>query len=266
VQQIRPRRNGSTMPTTTPRVRLRNALRKLRGIESRLAPGFSPGETGQEMLDFLAMADGLKPVYLLGRGLADPIWIAGVLKVARDMKLRAVEGPFWDADPLGKDFPDWYTAHCEAELAPFRAHYICRAAATEAAVRRVCETGRPSMEEEARLLGYPECCVAAHYARARAFHRATLAMLSRMAGGDEAEMRRLLAADVALVPETAEERAALQAGVSVVPAPYASFNMCDACRADPGSPAARLSARYVRLAREVDPALAQRIGLPPPVG
>ena len=50
-----------------------------------------------EIHDFLAMLDGIKPVFLHGRGLAPPDWVEQVLSIARELGLRVIEGPFWDA-------------------------------------------------------------------------------------------------------------------------------------------------------------------------
>jgi hypothetical protein len=269
VQQIGCRRNGATgqdFMVTIPKPRLRNALRKLRTVEPRLAAGYSRGELGQEMLDFLAMAAGLKPVYLLGRGFDDPAWIAGVLKIARDMGLRAVEGPYWDADPPREGFPGWYADHAAAALAGRRAHYVCRVPPVAQMAARICGTGRPTIAEEALLLGYPECCVAAHYQRVRAFHVATMSILDRTAGGDEAAMRRLLEDETQLAPQTETERIALEGAMMVAACPWTSVNMCDDCAGRPDSPAARLSAQYAALAREIDGDLAFQVTTPPEMG
>lgn len=233
--------------------RLRNSLRKLRQIESGLGGAIDAHEAGQETLDLLALLAGLKPVFLLGRGLDDGRWVAGVIGVARGLALRVVEGPYWDATPFGGDVPGWYAERSRAALAPSRAWYVCKSAAMEQAVRAVCAAGgRLTVPEEARLLGYPVCCVAAHYDRALAFHRATLSILRRHAGGDDARMESLFDAAGRLPPETAAERAGLAAAAAIVPAPFGSWNMCDACAEDGDGPSARLSRRYAALARMAD--------------
>ncbi|MPY72200.1 MAG: hypothetical protein GEU92_19245 [Alphaproteobacteria bacterium] len=248
------------MATATSRPRLRNALKKLRAVEPRLAPGYGATELAQEMLDFLAMADGMKPACLIGRGFDDPEWIAGAVAVASGMKLRVIEGPFWDAAGAYDGLPGWYAEFVQADLAPFRAWYVTRTAAVAARIEAACASGRPTAAEEAALLGYPACCVAAHHGRNRAFHEATLSILARRAAGDEAEMARMLREGEPLIPETDAEKAAFLEGMRVTPCPCASVNMCEDCRTDSGSPAARLSARYAAFAREIDPVLAQAVG------
>ena len=248
--------------------RLRNALRKLQRAEAALGAGIDPQEAGQDSLDLFALLAGLKPVFVLGRGLDDAAWTAGVRDVARDLALRIVEGPFWDATPYGDDLPGWYVERGRAALAPFHAWYVCRSEATEQAVRSVnAADGRLAPATEARLLGYPECCVAAHYDRVLAFHRATLSILRRQAGGDAARMAALFDEAGRLPPETPAEKAALAAAAAIVPAPFGSWNMCDACTADADGPSARLSRRYAALARTVDSGWAERLavtGAPPP--
>lgn len=255
VQQIHPGRNRPCSGQLRPRT----ALRKLRAAAGPASTA-DAAATAQEMLDFLAMVDGMKPVYVLGRGLIDAAWQAGVAGVAADLGLRVVEGPYWDVPGGMAGLPAWYVDHTAAELAPFTARYICRTRAVADEVAAICRAGgRTSVEQEARLLDYPACCVAAHYGRNAAFHRASLAVLHRAAGGEEEEMRRLLAEGAALRPESDAEQAALEACMTVTPCPYTSFNMCLPCCADADRPAAQTSLRYARLAHAVDPALAGQI-------
>jgi hypothetical protein len=247
--------------------RLRNSLRKLRSVEASLGGDVDRLEVAQEILDLLALRAGLKPVLLLGRGLDDPRWIAGALGVARDLHLRVVEGPYWDATPFGDDVPGWYAERVFSGQAPFRAWYVCRSAETEQTVRAVAAAGgRLAVAQEARLLGYPECCVAAHYERALAFHRATLSILRRHAGGDAAGMRSLVDTAARLPAGTDAERAGLAAAATIVPAPFGSWNMCPDCAEDGDSPSAHLSRRYAALARTVDPDWAGMLATaaPPP--
>ena len=128
-----------------------------------------------------------------------------------------------------------------------RAHYVAKARAPAEEVKSLAESGRPTMEQEARLLGFPLCCVEAHYATAAAFESATFEILSRRADGDETEMKRLAEGPEPVVPESDEERAMLAMAVSVRPARNTSLNMCEKCAADPDSPGARLSATYGEL-------------------
>ena len=49
----------------------------LTDLKDSLADSVPAGDLAQEILDFLALAAGLKPVLLLGRGIDAPHWIAG---------------------------------------------------------------------------------------------------------------------------------------------------------------------------------------------
>jgi hypothetical protein len=240
------------------KVKLRNTLRKLDAVRRGAVAQIDRGEAAQEALDFLALLAGLKPVFLLGRGVADPPWIRGVLQIAIDQGLYVVEGPYWDAGAADSDLPDWFRDHGASAFRELRAHYICRARATTDQVEAVCAAGAasgPTLAQEARLLGYPECCVADHYRRNLAYQKLWLEMLSDQSGGDEAAMRLKLTNSVSLDPASDDMRRRLEAAMKTHPAPFTSINMCDSCRDDQDSPSRRLSARYRDLAAAIDPGL-----------
>lgn len=222
----------------------------LRGVLARLPIGDDPALApvlAQEALDFLAVIVDLKPVYLLGRPPLDEDWDAAVLGAAHTLRLHVTEGPYWQAADTLDGFPAWFRDAVAATLGTLRARYIGKTA---------IEPPR-TIEDEAHLLGFPSCCVAAHYQRERAFNQAWLDDLHAAAHGDEAEMRRLIEADEGLefddLPDDTLARYA--AAADFAPAPFTSINMCAACRRDPKSPAQALSARYAELARAVDPDL-----------
>ena len=223
--------------------RLRSALRKLYAAKIDWSDGYVRGTAAQEAIDFVAMMAGIKPVYMTGRGFDHDGWRATVLEVAAANRLYVVAGPYWQAEPP-PDLPGWFTGPAREGLGEGRAHYVAKGRATADELKTLAGTGRPALAQEARLLGFPACCVEAHYATAAAFEHATYEILSRRSGGDEAEMRRIAEAGHPVHPETDEERTLLATAMSVRPARYTSLNMCERCAADPGSPGARLSARY----------------------
>ncbi len=252
-----------TRPATKTRLpnkaKLRNTLRKLDGVRRGSVAEIDRGEAAQEALDFLAMLSGLKPVFLLGRGVADPPWIRGVLQIAVDQRLYVVEGPYWDAGGADNDLPGWFRDHGVSAFRELRAHYICRARATAEEIENVCATASPikapTIAQEARLLGYPECCVADHYRRSLVYQSLWLEMLSDQSGGDEASMRQKLTDGVPLDPASDDMRRRLEVVMRTHPAPYTSINMCESCRDGDDSPAKRLSAQYLDLAVTIDPGL-----------
>ncbi len=228
--------------------RLRSLMTKLRALPIDPADAYVVGAVAQERLDFVAMAAGLKPVYVTGRGFDHPAWTAGVRAAARDAGFHVVTGPSWQAVPPPADLPDWFTAPAQAALAAAETVYVTRARHLARTLAELAAGRRPGVAEEATLLGFPECCVAAHYANAEAFERAVFEMLRRRAGGDEAAVRRIVESGAPIAPETEEERAALAALALLAPAPWTSLNLCASCAADPDGPGLRLSRTYAEFA------------------
>lgn len=231
------------------------AYRRLGGVARTLGGSLDAAAAGQEILDFLAMLDGLKPVALIGRGLDQARWVAGVLGVAKSLDLAIVEGPYWAARPPPEALPGWYADHVAARMKAGRGWTITASGAVAGELRALGGAS-PDIATEARLLGYPVCCVRAHYDRADAWARLTLAVLARRAGGDAAAMRALLRDGAAIEPEGAEECALHAKATGFVPCGFTSWNQCAACAAEPDSPSAVLSARYRALADATDPQLA----------
>lgn len=210
------------------------------------------GELVAEIHDFLAMLDGIKPVFLHGRGLAPPNWIENVLKIAANLELYTLEGPFWDATAYG-EFPEWYAVHCRAELQPYRAWYICRDLAIAEVVQKInSANGRLSITEEANLLGYPECCVTAHYERARRYHRGSLAILKRLAKGDENKMQDLFSGGAHLAPVTAQEINDFDEAFEIHEPEFGSWNMCRACAKETNRTSLELVGKYSEVIQKAE--------------
>lgn len=238
------------------KAQLRGTLRKLSALAGSPSDDHDRGTAAQEALDYLAMLVGIKPVFLLGRGFNDPDWIDGVRTLAKTQKLQIIEGPYWDACVGAETSPGWYLEYLKAAFAGKTAWYICRSRAAAEEVSAINETGRPTVEQEARLLGYPECCVTAHYERNLVYQKLWLDILARAADNDEDRMRRMLGEGAALQPETEDERQRLEAAMAVDPCPFTSINMCARCAGEQDSPARLLSGRYAELAGGIDKGLA----------
>lgn len=128
---------------------LRNALRKLRQIPLTGTHPAYMATAPQETLDFLAMLAGLKPVYLLGRGLDDPRWVGGVLEIAREMNFHTVQAPYWDALPSDGGLPPSYNeGH---DVASREAFYVTKLHAIEHQLIGIRDKGKITMEEESHL-------------------------------------------------------------------------------------------------------------------
>ncbi|MGY9018551.1 MAG: hypothetical protein ACKVHX_03670 [Alphaproteobacteria bacterium] len=226
--------------------------RKLTALLEKQGDSADRRELVAEIHDFLAMLDGLKPVFLHGRGLAPPLWIEEVLELARCLGLCIVEGPFWDATTY-EELPKWYADHCRAELAPYRAWSICLDEPVAALVQNINDaSGRLSVTEEAQLLGYPECCVNAHYQRARQYHRGTLAILNRLAEGDESKMKQFLTRGANLAPATQDEADDFDAAFDIHEPQLGSWNMCPACARETNSASKILSRQYSEVIQKAD--------------
>ena len=103
------------------------------------------------------------------------------------------------------------------------------------------------MTEEGRLLGYPDCCVAAHYDRALRYHRATISILKRLAKGNEGQMLSLLTGGANFAPTTKDEIVDFEEAFSISPATHGSWNMCSRCVSNPNSLSKKLSMEYQNL-------------------
>jgi hypothetical protein len=244
------------------RVRLRNTFKKLRNIEFDRSDDANRMIAPQEMLDFLAMVAGIKPVFLMGRGFDDPAWIKGVSALAREMSLHVVCGSEWEArHDACPDLPQWYIDFMEGRAIPREVFYIAKTRGLKEEVSACCSTRTITIEQEARLLGYPVCCVRDHYRRSERMDHGFYLMLARGSKGDIDEMKRIVRKDVGMMPETPDEIAAIKDAEHMVPAPFTSFNMCNQCVVNPRSPAREISGRFERLAQDIDSSLANEIAV-----
>jgi hypothetical protein len=226
--------------------------RRLSALLEKQDDSADRGELVAEIHDFLAMLDGIKPVFLHGRGLAPSGWVEHVLSIAGDLGLRVIEGPFWDATAY-KEFPEWYADHCRAELKPYRAWYICIDETVARSVQNINDgAGRLSMMEEARLLGYPECCVNAHYERAMRYHRGTLAILKRLASGDDIKMQELFIGGAQLAPVTLQEIDCFDAAFDIHEPQLGSWNTCPECVHGTNSASKVLSWQYSNVIQKAE--------------
>ena len=114
---------------TLSKAQLRSTLHKLRQLPLDHSDATNVRMVPQEMLDFLAMLVGLKPVYLGGRGFDDGVWIDGLMALSQQMraiKLRVLEGPGSHAQPRHLGLPQWYGELRDASEPSENVYYICR--------------------------------------------------------------------------------------------------------------------------------------------
>jgi len=230
---------------------LQPAAARLARLLPRVAPA-AQSTAWQDGLDLLAVAAGLKPVCLLGRGFTDAAWLGEAAALARDLHLSTLTGACWHPAAQDLDLPDWYRAGFAERAARETALYVWRDGACGDGVRRLCADGRVAPDDEAALLGYPACCVAQHHAQARALEPLTIALVTRLASDDIARRQRLVTEGVMPTPRSEAEWRQLEAATAIAPQPWTSVNRCAACARDPDGPAGRLGARYRALARRLD--------------
>ncbi|HUB94388.1 MAG TPA: hypothetical protein VL993_00635 [Stellaceae bacterium] len=200
----------------------------------------------QDGLDLIAVFAGLKPVCLVGRGGGDEAWCETLRGVAVAADIDIVEAGPWE--PEG-DLPAWYLDATVRRRAKRKILYFCRDEAVAKRVRTASAQGRISVDTEAALLGYPRCCVAQHHERTLTYERLLARRTERIAKDDPARMTRLIEAGVEPIPETHAEWEEVRALTRITQAEGTSVNMCDACAADPASPAMKLVEAYATLAR-----------------
>ena len=249
------------MPKSVDKPRLRNALKKLRRIPFDREDPFNLATAPLEMLEFLAMIAGLKPVVLIGRGFDDKDWINGVQRIAEDMRLHVMEGPKWEAISVFSGLPEWYAEIDQNKNSEDPVVYICKSKSLSAFVRGIADKGGITIEEESSLLGYPKCCVHDHYYRVGRMNKGFTLMLERLSNGDELEMMRLVRDDVPMSPKTDEEVECMREASRTIVAPYTSIVMCPSCEKFQDSPARKVSKRYKLFADSIDPRLAMDIDL-----
>lgn len=238
--------------------RLRNTLRKLRAsVAEPAAPG-DAAAMAQDLLDFLSLQAGLKPVQMLARDQGSAHWNAVLLDAAGRYGFRIVEGPQWRIGSYDR-FPDWLRGHVRDTLSGTRQRYVCRDRRTEREVSELCAAGAATAEQEARLLNYPRCCVERHHGRSERYFEVFLANLRRHAGNDRAAAA-LLADGYTMADLTPDEAEAVRELVATAPAPFTSFQACEDCLAAGSASPAQLKAREgLELARAVDARLLETL-------
>jgi hypothetical protein len=202
----------------------------------------------QEGLDLIAVFAGLKPVCLLGRSAGDEGWCDTLRRAASGASMTVIEAAPWE--PEG-ELPYWYLAATARRRARRQVLFFCRDERLAQRVAAASAAGRVSVETEAVLLGYPQCCVAQHHERTLAYERLLAARTERIARGDRERMTRLIETGVEPMPASHAEWEEVRTLTKVKPAWGTSVNMCDACAADQASPAMRLVEAYEKLARRV---------------
>jgi hypothetical protein len=201
---------------------------------ARAIPRTLDGEDWQDGLDLLALAAGLKPIAMFGRGGAVDPWRT----LAREFGLATIETAPWEPECPAHLLPRWYLDATARRRARQKILVVARDYEALARAQALSAQGRIGAAAEAALLGYPPCCVAAHHALALAQEREIAERVARSNPDDEGHRIRLVAAGA--TPYAAPP--------PVTPSRWTSVNLCGACAGDDGSPARLLERSYAALA------------------
>jgi hypothetical protein len=226
----------------------RRVVRELLKLPIDRQRAYTRAVSAQDTLEFAAMLLGIKPVLLLGRGFDDPAWISAISQIASNMRVTLIDDSCWHTDDSTLNMPAWFlnlrTAHAKAT-------YISVFPSVISEIRKISARGYVTSAEEARLLGYPKCCVEDHHHRALMTEKTFFKAVMRVARGEEQAARRILVDDVKF-HLTDEEETQMKWAQDVHPCPFTGFFMCPACAASDRSPARLVSRQYMKLARDVD--------------
>jgi len=155
--------------------------------------------SAQDTLEFAAMLLKLKPIFLLGRGFDDPTWVSAVKGIASRLRVPMIESAIWNVDYSKLEVPPWYRAL--RETAGETATYMSADPSAITEVRKISARGWVSPAEEARLLGYPLCCVEERHKNSFVVAECLFRAAMGAAKGDEAKAREMILADVEFAPE-----------------------------------------------------------------
>ena len=233
--------------------KLRKAAERLKQIPWDTASNYNRLVAPQEILDFLAMLGGLKPVYVLGRGFDDPRWIRGIRELSVDLGLFVLDGLPWEPPVAEGPLPLWYREYLHRLEFQRVVSYIARLEPVAEEVFPLSQSGYVTEAEEARLLGYPECCVRGYHATLRKINEAEYGIALRDSGGDPENLRARLKEGFVIEARDEEEARALEPNWSL--APFTSVFLCESCQAMEESPGRRLSDRMSRFLAKIDPPL-----------
>jgi hypothetical protein len=231
--------------------KLRKTAERLKQIPWDTTSNYNRLVAPQEILDFLAMLGGLKPVYALGRGFDDPQWIRGIRELSVDLGLFVLDGMPWEPPEAEGPLPLWYREYLRRLKLGRVVSYVARLEPVAEEVLPLTQSGLVTEADEARLLGYPECCVRAYHATLRAISLAEYQIALRDSGGDPERLRARL--NDGFVIEARDEPEAQALEPNWVLAPFTSVFLCEPCQASPDSPGKHLSARMSRFLAKIDP-------------
>jgi len=233
--------------------KVRKVAERLKQIPWDSSSAYNRLVAPQEILDYLAMLGGHKPVYLLGRGFDDPGWTRGIRELSVDLGLFVLDGLPWTPPEAEGPLPMWYREYLHRLEPRHIVSCIMRQESIAEQVFPLTQSGQVTEAVEARLLGYPECCVRAYHAALRRIAEAEYRIALEDSGGDPETLRSRLKTGFVVQPRG--EAARLELEPNWVLAPFTSVFLCAACQASEEGPGRELSGRMSRFLAKIDPRL-----------
>ena len=210
----------------------------------QMAPG-DRAAMWQDSLDLLAVAAGIKHGALIGCGYEGGAWLDLVADLAEASGLCVARGgmPWIIADELA-GLPDWYVGPLQESWAEADMLFVARTGAT--LPRHVLRQA-----EEAELLSYPSCCVAAHHARRRGYYQLMVELIEAHCES-ETERRRFAESELPPPLRGESDHRRLAEALDAPALAYVGFDLCPACVAlGPRGPAGQIATRYRALAESL---------------
>ena len=239
--------------------RLRSLYRALRSIHFDPLEKPSPWENLTDVLEILAVWQGIKPAHLSGHGFRSERLLVDLESVARQYGLITLRTrphwPHWHREPsVERGFLEWYQQRQRHEAsAAGEVLWIYRDAWLKTSIGLLLD----GSADETKVLGYPGCCVRARSEISTQLIEALVDGYRRQHGAVRVEeLIRCGERDVPValgtpIPTTeADSRRRF---------PFLQFTACADCLGRSDSPAAGVNAAMQRLAIAVDAEFAGQI-------
>lgn len=195
----------------------------------------------QDGLDLLGTLAGVKPACLL---YANCSWAEPMAGLARSLGLERLDFATQYPARFSEALPTWYLEALDGRSVLLLPRDRLGGALAVTASRFIAPGA------EARLLGYPECCVRAHQEQSLAFANFWVELAQRFAGGDETRLSELARSGWLPSPRDDGERNRMLDALAADIEPMTSINRCPACRAGGAQSAAAREGGALRAVAE----------------
>ncbi len=219
----------------------------------------SLSENLTDILEILAVAQGIKPSHLNGHGLRSERLLRDLEPVACRHGLLTCRtrphAPYWHRPPnIDAEYLAWQTDVQKRQAASSPdVLWVYQDPAIEASIERLVAGNG----EEAETFGYPSCCVNARADIAARMMELLVAAYKTQHGAKS--VQDLIRSSEQDLGVTIDQPIHLLDDESKQKFPFVQFTACDSCIDRVNSPAAQLNSLFHQLAREVDELFAKQI-------